>query len=143
MRENGKDLSKFSLLKNDNHGDSGLLEDFLEAHASENIKRWIKFNHFYKQLEGLNVTLPTFDVLTFSLKHFDLTVQTPDRFHNTPYQLRGAIKLMLEKIKAEGEAEEKQALDGYDPKNEKVDHIYFPIRFKYDLSFSPSTSNTM
>jgi hypothetical protein len=133
VRENGKDLSKFSLLKNDNHGDSGLLEDFLEAHASENIKRWIKFNHFYKQLEGLNVTLPTFDVLTFSLKHFDLTVQTPDRFHNTPYQLRGAIKLMLEKIKAEGEAEEKQALEGYDPKNEKVDHIYFPIRFKYDL----------
>jgi hypothetical protein len=133
VRENGKDLSKFSLLKNDNHGDSGLLDDFLEAHASENMKRWIKFNHFYKQLEGLNVTLPTFDILTFSLKHFDLTVHAPDRFHNTPYQLRSAIKLVLDKIKAESETEEIKALEGHDPRKGKVDHIYFPVRFKYDL----------
>jgi len=133
VRENGKDLSKFSLLKNDNHGDSGLLEDFLEAHFSENIKRWIKFNHFYRQLEGLNVTLPTFENLTFSLKHFDLSVHTPDRFHNTPYQLRGVIKLLLNKIKDEANSEEIKALEGHDPRNEDVNHIYFPIRFKYDL----------
>lgn len=133
VRKNGKDLSKYSLLKSDNHGDSGLLEDFLEAHSSENMKRWIKFNHFYRQLEGLNVTLPTFQNLTLSLKHFDLSIHTPDRFHNTPYQFRGAIKLMLDKIKKEAEAEEIKALEGHDPKNEKVDHLYFPIRFKYDL----------
>ena len=133
IRKNGKDLSKLSLLKDDNHGDSGLLDDFLEAHSSESIKRWIKFNHFYRQIKTPNVELPTFEKLTLSLNHFDLTIHTPDRFHQTPYQFRGIIKSLLNKIKDEAGLEEVKSLEGYDPKNDKVDHIFFPIRFKYDL----------
>ncbi|WEA00716.1 hypothetical protein [Mucilaginibacter sp. SJ] len=133
IRANGKDLSKYSLIKNDNHGDSGQLVDFLEAHFSENIKRWIKFNHFFRGQNKTKVTLPTFRKVILSLKHFDLTVQQPDRFHNTAYQLRPSIKIILKKIEAEAAAQEIKALEGYDPRDPDSQLIYFPVRFKYDL----------
>jgi hypothetical protein len=37
-RTNGRGLSKYSMIKNDNYGDSGLLEDFLQAHFSKKIE---------------------------------------------------------------------------------------------------------
>lgn len=133
MEANGKDLSKLSLLKSDNHGDSGLLTDFLESHWSENMKRWIKFNHFFRQLENNKVTLPSFQTLTLSLRHFDLTVHQPRQFHDTATQLQPAITMILEKIRQEQEAEEIAALEGHDVRDRRVNRIYFPIRFKYDL----------
>lgn len=133
VRENGKDLSKHSLLKTDNHGDSDPLSYFLEAHFSESMKRWIKFNHFYQKLENVRVVLPTFERLTLSLKHFDLTIHQPDRFHNTPRQLRPAIKSILKTIRNEATEKEKIALEGHDPTGTGIEKIYFPVRFEYDL----------
>jgi len=133
VRKNGKDLSKNSLIKNDNHGDRGLLNDFLEAHFSENTKRWIKFNHFYRKLENVRVVLPTFERLTLSLKHFDLSVHQPDQFHETPYQLRPAIKSILKTIENEAAEKEKMAIEGHDPHGADIEKMYFPVRFEYDL----------
>lgn len=61
---NGKELSKVALLKMDNHGDGGQLDDFLEVHHSENSKRWIQFNNFYKKRQLLNSSLPHFSELS-------------------------------------------------------------------------------
>ncbi len=133
MEGNGKDLSKFSLLKSDNHGDSALLMDFLESHESENMKRWIKFNHFFRQLEFNKVILPTFSRLTMSFRHFDLTVHQPRQFHDTATQLQPVITLILRKIEEEKEQVEGAAVEGHDIHDNRINRIYFPIRFKYDL----------
>jgi len=132
MESNEKDLSKLGLLKSDNHGDSDSLMHFLEAHESENMKRWIKFNHFFKQHPNNKVRLPTFNRLTLSLRHFDLTVFKPNEFHNTAYQLRNVITLILEKIQQESKQKEIDALEGQDTHDDSTG-AYFPIRFIYDL----------
>lgn len=129
---NGKDLSKLALLKTDNQGDSGLLDDFLEAHHSENSKRWIKFNHFYRQSPQL-ISLPVFERVKLSLRHFDASVHNPDSFHDTSYQLRPAIKLLFEKMQQEQQDREHEALKGKTLSEKESDRIVFRVRFEYDL----------
>jgi hypothetical protein len=121
------------MIKNDNHGDSGQLENFLQSHFSESLKRWIKCNQFYLAQEDKKVKLPTFQRVILSLNHFELTIHQPDNFHNTAYQLRGPIQLILKKIVSEAADEEGLALEGHDPHEQGIEKLYFPVRFKYDL----------
>ncbi|SDE84854.1 hypothetical protein SAMN05216464_11039 [Mucilaginibacter pineti] len=131
--ENGKDLSKLALLKLDNHGDSALLDDFLDAHNSENSKRWIRFNHFYRSVGSAKIPLPVFLELELTLRYFDIDIQRPDRFHDTSYQLRPAITLLFGKIEAEKNEREIAAGRGRDLTQEEAHHLSFMIRFEYDL----------
>ncbi|MEZ2336952.1 hypothetical protein AB6735_15015 [Mucilaginibacter sp. RCC_168] len=134
-RNNYKDLTKLTLLKLDNHGDSGLLDDFLEAHNSENTKRWIKFNHFYKNREFTKITLPVFHEVTLSLGYFDTSIHKPDKFNDTSYQLRPAITLIYEKIKQEASEREIQMGKNFtgDIRGEEAKILSNGIRFEYDL----------
>ncbi|MCO5949841.1 ATP-binding protein [Mucilaginibacter flavidus] len=134
-RNNYKDLTKLTLLKLDNHGDSGLLDDFLAAHNSENTKRWIKFNHFYKNREFTKITLPVFNEVTLSLGYFDTSIHKPDKFHDTSYQLRPAITLIYDKIKQEASERERQMGENFtgDIRGEEAKSLSFLIRFEYDL----------
>lgn len=134
-RNNYKDLTKLTLLKLDNHGDSGLLDDFLEAHNSENTKRWIKFNHFYKERKFTKITLPVFSEVTLSLGYFDTSIHKPDKFHDTSYQLRPAITLIYEKIKQEASEQEIQKGEHFkgNIRDEEAKILTWLIRFEYDL----------
>lgn len=133
VRNNFKDLSKFTLISLDNHGDSGQLQDFLEAHHSENTKRWIGFNHFYitKEIQGLK--LPVFDEVKIKLNHFENTVYSPEHFHDTSYQLRQPIIQLFHKIKAEQEQVEESAGTGKELSQAEAIKISNLIRFQYDL----------
>jgi len=134
-RNNYKDLTKLTLLKLDNHGDSALLDDFLAAHNSENTKRWIKFNHFYKNREFTKIKLPVFDEVILSLGYFDTSIHKPDKFHNTSYQLRPAITTIYEKIKQEASEREIQKGKEFkgDIRSEEAKVLTWLIRFEYDL----------
>lgn len=134
-RNNYKDLTKLTLLKLDNHGDSGLLDDFLAAHNSENTKRWIKFNHFYKHREFAKITLPVFHEVTLTLGYFDTSTHKPDKFHDTSNQLRPAITLLYEKIKQEASEREIQKGKEFkgDIRREEAKILAWQIRFEYDL----------
>jgi hypothetical protein len=131
--DNGKDLSKLALLKMDNHGDSGLLDDFLDAHNSENSKRWIKFNHFYRNLAVAKIALPVFLEMEITLRHFNISVLNPDRFHDTSNQLRSAITQLFGKIGAEKNEREIAAGRGKDLTQAQAHQFSSMIRFEYDL----------
>ncbi|HSZ35167.1 MAG TPA: AAA family ATPase [Puia sp.] len=130
---NGKDLSKLALLKTDNHGDTGLLDDFMEAHHSENSKRWIRFNHFYRQSHSKPISLPVFDHVKLSIRHFDASVHNPDSFHDTSYQLRPAIMLLFNKMQQEQQDKEHLALGSRNLGDKESDKTIFRIRFEYDI----------
>lgn len=131
--KNGKDLSKFALIKQDTHGDGGLLDDFLAAHNSENTKRCIRFNHFYRQLNLSTVVLPTFEKVELSLEQFETNIHSPDKFHNTSYQLRPAFELLFEKIKVECKEQEIDATKNLNPSNKDFHPLIDIVRFEYDL----------
>lgn len=133
VRNNAKDLSKLTMIELDNHGDSGLLTEFLEAHHSETIKRWIEFNDFYSMQEVSSITLPTFSYVDIKLQHFEHNVDKPDKFHNTSYQLRPAITHLFEKLKQEQEAKEGTAGQGRELTHEEAISISNLIRFEYDM----------
>ena len=129
---NGKELSKLALMKMDNHGDSGNLDNFLDAHHSENSKRWIKFNNFYRKKQPAKTSLPTFRRVEISLKHFDCNTITPDKFHDTSYQLRPALTLLFEKIQTERKTEEHEHVVKKGEVDDS-DHSYFKVRFEYAM----------
>jgi hypothetical protein len=130
---NGKELSKLALLRMDTHGDTGLLDDFLEVHASENSKRWIKFNHFYRQQQHADVQLPTFAKVELTLGHFKPDIHNLNAFHDTPWQLRAAIQSIFEKIKAEQEQRERGIGNGEEMYEIASDKMTSIVRFEYDL----------
>jgi len=132
VRNNSKELSKYAMISLDNHGDSGLLDDFLKAHHSENMKRWVEFNHFYKQQEFLQVSLPVFSTVDILLNHFDYSLIRPDRFHETSEQLRPAIKLITQKIKDEQAIREGEIRQSRTQKT-RTNKVHDLIRFEYDL----------
>ncbi len=131
--ENGKDLSKTTMVRTDNHGDGALLDDFLGTHFSENMKRWIRFNHFYRQQAIPKVNLPSFEKITIRLEHFDFSNQSRDVFHDTAEQLRPVLRLLMKKIQDEKNLEERNALIGFNEGDGNATQRYFPVRFKYDL----------
>jgi hypothetical protein len=131
--DNGKELSKLALLRMDTHGDSGLLDDFLEVHASENSKRWIKFNHFYRQQQLGDVQLPSFAKVELTLGHFKPDIHNINAFHDTPWQLRAAIQLIFEKIKDEQEQRERGIGNRGEMSERDSDKMTSIIRFEYDL----------
>lgn len=133
VRDNCKDLSKITLLRLDNHGDSGLLDDFLAAHNSENAKRWIKFNHFFRNCNFLEVSLPVFKEVKLSLRHFESNIYKPDKFHDTSYQLRPAISLLYKKIQDEQGEREINAGEGRELSIKEAEKLAFQIRFEYDV----------
>lgn len=130
---NGKELSKISLMKMDNHGDGGQLDDFLDAHHSENSKRWIKFNNFYRKSVPLKGSIPIFEHVELSLNHFECDIIHPDNFHNTSYQLRPAISLLFEKIEAERKQSEIEYFLSQGDHDDETDKSYFKVKFEYAL----------
>lgn len=131
---NGKDLSKAALLKMDNHGDGGLLDEFLARHHSENFKRWLKFNHFYRNLPNAKIRLPVFRRVTLSLAHFSINIHRQDGFNDTSYQLRAVIRTNLEKIDAEEKEREHAVVSSGDRATESDNgKAYFLVRFEYEL----------
>lgn len=128
---NGKELSKVALMKMDNHGDGGLLDDFLDAHHSENSKRWIKFNNFYRKSQALKSPIPIFEQVELSLNHFKCDVIHPKEFHDTSYQLRPAISLLFEKIEAERQQSEIEHFSSKGDVHDASDTSYFKVRFEY------------
>ncbi|WP_113652745.1 hypothetical protein [Pedobacter namyangjuensis] len=133
VRTNGKDLSKFAVITLDNHGSSGQLADFLKAHNSEKVKRWIKFNHFYRQLEAKKVPLPVFGYVRMELNHFDADVHNTHAFHQTSSQLRPAISQIFEKMPVEQDAKFAEYFERDDLEDEQKEAIERLIRFEYDL----------
>lgn len=130
---NGKDLSKAALIRMDNHGDRGSLDDFLYRHHSENLKRWFKFNHFYRENGLKKIDLPVFNTVELSLQHFDVNIHSPDRFNDTSYQIRNVLHLILDKIKVEGDASEHKILEQHPDKDKDGVNVYFLVRFEYAL----------
>lgn len=133
VRNNAKDLSKLAVITLDNHGDSGQLSEFLDAHNSENMKRWIEFNNFYENQDFLKIPLPIFHNIEIELTHFEIDIHKPDTFHNTSYQLRPAITQLFNKMQSEQEAREIAAGEGKDLTMEEATEISNLIRFEYDL----------
>ncbi len=130
---NGKDLSKAALLKMDNHDSSNDLDDFLDAHHSENSKRWIKFNKFYRNKQPAKISLPTFDRIEISLKHFERTISTKGfEFNDTSTQLRPALRLLFKKIETEEITAERQHFR-QKGKVDDSDRSYFKVRFEYAM----------
>ena len=130
---NGKELSKVALLKMDNHGDGGQLDDFLAVHHSENSKRWIKFNNFYRKNQLSKSSIPIFKRVELSLNHFENNVVMPDSFHQTSYQFRPIIVSLFKKIEVERkEVEVEHFLSKGDDQNLK-DKSHFLVRFEYAL----------
>lgn len=127
---NGKDLSKVALLKQDNHGDSGLLDDFLSSHHSENSKRWIRFNHFYNRQQLPEVKLPSFNQVEMSILHFDINIHDQSKFHDTSYQIRDVLTLLLNKIDEERKDRENVMVEQFGTKN---NNWINPLRFEYGL----------
>jgi hypothetical protein len=130
---NGKELSKVALIKMDNHGDGGQLDDFLDAHYSENSKRWIKFNNFYRKNQLSKTSIPIFQQVELSLKHFECDVLNPNKFNDASYQIRPAISLLLGKIDAERRQVEYEYFEENGNVNDRKDNSYFLIRFEYAL----------
>ncbi|MET0635183.1 MAG: AAA family ATPase [Chitinophagaceae bacterium] len=130
---NGKDLSKFAMMTSDNHEDRGGFTDFMTAHESENSKRWIKFNSFYKGLDLKNVRLPHFEKVELSLRHLPINRVSQKDFHDTPYQIQEAIGLLFEKF--EKERKDQETEQGQLLQNTKKDqrNWHFPRRFEFDL----------
>lgn len=133
VRDNGKDFSKFALIKIDTHGDSGLLSEFLDAHHSENIKRWIQFNYFYREQTFNKITLPVFREVEVRLNHFDSNVRNSGKFNDTSYQLRPVIELIFSKIKDEQIEKEEQAGQRSKLSEDEAKELSYRIRFEYSL----------
>lgn len=131
--KNGKDLSKMNLFKIDNHGDSGLLDDFFDSHNSENVKRWIRFNNFFRKQGGLDVNLPVFSKIKIRLRHFDFSGHNLNSFHDTSYQLRNVLILIMNKINIERIEEEKILGSQYDSSDSKNDKHFCLVKFKFAL----------
>lgn len=128
--KNGKELSKVALLKLDNHGNSDSLDDFLNSHHSENSKRWIRFNHFYKQQQLPDVKVPSFNEVEISILYFPINIHDQSKFHNTSYQLRNVLTLLLNKIEEERKEKEGDMVELYNLEN---DRWICPVRFEYGL----------
>lgn len=133
VRNNSKELSKYAMISLDNHGDSGLLENFMKTHHSENMKRWVAFNHFYKQQEFPKVSLPVFSTVDVLLNHFDYNTIHPNKFNDTSAQLREPIKQILQKLKGEQEEKIKIIRDQDKPTGKKAKKIQDLIRFEFEL----------
>lgn len=131
VRNNFKDLSKFAMVINDNHGDGGHLAEFLQRHHSESIKRWISFNHFYSQEKFSKISLPVFHEVEVKLNHFDANIHKPETFNDTSYQLRKAIGMLFNKMKSESEEKEIDAGRGKNLREDQATRISFLIRFEY------------
>lgn len=99
---NSVDWSKTMQFYNDNHGDSGQLEDFVNVHKSEYIKRWIRFNDFYLSSDLNIISFPFFKEVNVKLGYFPHT-SYDRKYHDTPYQFRSIIDLLFDKIKKEQE----------------------------------------
>lgn len=130
---NGKELSKVALIKMDNHGDGGQLDDFLEVHHSENCKRWIKFNNFYRKKEISKILLPKFKKVELAIKHFECNIVTPNKFNDTSYQLRPAIIFVFAKINAEQKVAEGKHFSSKGDVHDEMDLSYFKVRFEYSF----------
>lgn len=133
VRNNGKDLSKFAMITLDNHGDSGQLQDFLKSHNSENIKRWIKFNNFYKQLDVKKINLPTFQNVRIEMNHFNIDVHGTNKFYQTSEKLRPPLKQIFNKIVSEQEYREIEVFNKEELSDDEKEEIGKVIRFEYDL----------
>jgi len=134
-RDNFKDLSKYALVNLDNHGDSGLLIDFLKEHESQNMRRWIKFIQYFRGLNKKEIIIPTFETVLVEFEHFEVDIYSQN-FHNTPDQLRHPIRLILEKIKSEEQARSKEIFASKAAEllsGSKRDRLDFSIKFEYEF----------
>ncbi|RZJ91506.1 MAG: hypothetical protein EOO20_04795 [Chryseobacterium sp.] len=133
VTNNSKDLSKLALLKLDNHGDQGLFEEFLDAHNSETVKRWVEFNDFYSTLGLKEIPLPIFEKVEIELNHFENNIHKPRNYHDTSSQLTSALTQLFEKISEEGDAREIEAGRGKKITNREAEKISVLVRFEYAL----------
>ncbi len=101
---NFRDISKFPLMVDDVEYERNDLTTLLELHASENLKRWIKFSNL-EFLKEDKIDLPIFDKIKIKINHI------PIRESETSYKFRDFFRRFKEIESEQRPIDEQKKLD--------------------------------